>query len=148
MISTAKSRTLCLRLRCLWSIAQNSHDKQPEEAGKREKKNKIKKKMNNFGVIELASTKTSHAPGWAYVPDVAHTPSTTIVPGNRKRAARNQAAASGTDLSARFDAKIRKEIESLDRDNARDVSIVVPGKANKGMASFRRCVVLVLVACH
>ena len=88
--------------------------------------------MNNFGVIELASTKTSHAPGWAYVPDVGPAPSTTIVAGNRKRAARNQQGASGGDLSARFDAKIRREIESLDRDNARDISITVPGRANRG----------------
>ncbi|KAJ2906067.1 hypothetical protein MKZ38_003104 [Zalerion maritima] len=91
--------------------------------------------MNNFGVIELASTKTTHAPGWAYVPDVAPAAAaaSASVSGNRKRAARNQQASSGggANLSARFDAKVRKEIEVLDRDNARDVNIPVPGKGNR-----------------
>lgn len=88
--------------------------------------------MNNFGVIEVASTKTTNAPGWAYVPDTAPaaplpTPSTTT---NRKRA-RNTTAAnlSYADLNARQEAKIRKELETLDRDNQlKDVNIGIPPK--------------------
>ncbi|KAI1399084.1 hypothetical protein F4819DRAFT_432165 [Hypoxylon fuscum] len=100
--------------------------------------------MNNFGVIELASTKTTNAPGWAYVPDT--TPNLASVASlqtrNRKRAARNQAANASTsalyaDADARQEAKLRREIEALDRDNYhRDVSIPIPvstRKDNKGV---------------
>lgn len=93
--------------------------------------------MNNFGVIELASAKTTSAPGWAYVPDTrpgphhhhAHINGPTT--GNRKRA-RNTGGGGGNlslaDASARQEAKARREIEILDRDNARDVQIAVPTK--------------------
>ncbi|KAI8948900.1 hypothetical protein F4801DRAFT_433204 [Xylaria longipes] len=92
--------------------------------------------MNNFGVIELASAKTTAAPGWAYVPDRqphhAAPPSTT----NRKRA---RAAASGggaplslADANARQEAKARREIEILDRDNARDAQVGIPAKPGGG----------------
>lgn len=92
--------------------------------------------MNNFGVIELASAKTTSAPGWAYVPDVrpnlaAVGPSATV-PANRKRA-RNVPGLSISDLSARQEAKIRKEVEALDRDAGKDSSIPVPFKAGRGM---------------
>lgn len=88
--------------------------------------------MNNFGVIEVASTKTTSAPGWAYVPDRQPHPasSTAPAPSNRKRA---RAAAGGAPLSladanARQEAKARREIEILDRDNARDAQIAIPAK--------------------
>lgn len=92
--------------------------------------------MNNFGVIEVASTKTTNAPGWAYVPDAgpagllaqqhaAAAASTT----NRKRARKSAANPTYADLSARQEAKTRKELEALDRDNHRDVAIPVPPKA-------------------
>ncbi|KAI1283373.1 hypothetical protein F5Y07DRAFT_151812 [Xylaria sp. FL0933] len=96
--------------------------------------------MNNFGVIEIASAKTTNAPGWAYVPDrqphhhhhLSAAPATT---SNRKRA---RAAASGAgvqlslaDANARQEAKARREIEILDRDNARDVQIAIPAKASR-----------------
>ncbi|KAK0383220.1 hypothetical protein NLU13_9133 [Sarocladium strictum] len=92
--------------------------------------------MNNFGVIELAGAKTTSAPGWAYIPDTRPDPaSTTLQPSNRKRA-RN--AASGAtahtigDLSARQEARIRKEIEALDREGGgRDSQIPVPLKNGK-----------------
>ncbi|KAI1733892.1 hypothetical protein F4680DRAFT_462793 [Xylaria scruposa] len=96
--------------------------------------------MNNFGVIEIASTKTTNAPGWAYVPDRQHplpaAPSTT----NRKRA---RAAAGGAPLSladanARQEAKARREIEILDRDNARDVQIAIPAKPGGGGGGISR----------
>lgn len=92
--------------------------------------------MNNFGVIEVASTKTTNAPGWAYVPDAgpagllaqqhaAAAASTT----NRKRARKSAANPTYADLSARQEAKTRKELEVLDRDNHRDVAIPVPPKS-------------------
>ncbi|OTA99572.1 hypothetical protein M426DRAFT_325041 [Hypoxylon sp. CI-4A] len=98
--------------------------------------------MNNFGVVELASTKTTNAPGWAYVPDT--TPNLAaampLQPGNRKRAARNQATASTSavyaDADARQEAKLRREIEALDRDNYhRDVSIPVAAAAKSAKAA-------------
>src|SRR5690242_2986791 len=95
--------------------------------------------MNNFGVIEVATTKTTNAPGWAYVPDTVVTTS-NVLPGNRKRAARNASTAgtiSGSaESSTRLDAKIRKEIEALDRDNARDVSIPLPSRGGGNRGSF------------
>ncbi|KAF3358253.1 hypothetical protein VdG1_03030 [Verticillium dahliae VDG1] len=85
---------------------------------------------NNFGVIEVAGAKTKSAPGWAYVPDTGVNPAAAALqPSNRKRA-RNQAAnPSGADLSVRQEAKIRKEVEALDRESNRDASIPIPPKA-------------------
>lgn len=85
--------------------------------------------MNNFGVIELASAKTTAAPGWAYVPD------TTInrsAPANRKRA-RNVPGLSIGDLTVRQETKRRKEAEALDRDGGRDNTIPLPVKSGRGM---------------
>lgn len=82
--------------------------------------------MNNFGVIEVASTKTKNAPGWAYVPDNGPNPAQAFQPTSRKnRAARNQAGALGlSDLSARQDARLRKELDALDKEpSTRDVPI-------------------------
>ncbi|KAK6843456.1 HIT zinc finger family protein [Apiospora arundinis] len=94
--------------------------------------------MNNFGVIEVAGAKTTNAPGWAYVPDTGHPglshqhPLPALLNSkNRKRAARSTAGGpnlSYADLSARQEAKVRKELEVLDRDNPRDVSIPIPAK--------------------
>ncbi|KAH8736743.1 hypothetical protein BGZ61DRAFT_524987 [Ilyonectria robusta] len=83
--------------------------------------------MNNFGVIELASAKTTAAPGWAYVPD------TTInrsAPTNRKRA-RNVPGLSIGDLTVRQETKRRKEAEALDRDGGRDNTIPLPVKSGR-----------------
>ncbi|OIW34695.1 hypothetical protein CONLIGDRAFT_626728 [Coniochaeta ligniaria NRRL 30616] len=90
--------------------------------------------MNNFGVIEVASTKTRNAPGWAYVPDNAPNPSATAFPTSRKnRAARNTAALGLSDLSARQDAKVRKDLEALDKEpSTRDVAI--PARSGKAQA--------------
>lgn len=84
--------------------------------------------MNNFGVIEVAGSKTTHAPGWAYIPDTGANAAAAFQPTNRKRAARNKAALNPSDVSARQDAKVRKELEALDRDNNRDVNIPLPPK--------------------
>lgn len=84
--------------------------------------------MNNFGVIEIASTTTKSTPGWAYVPDTGPTLPAALQPANRKRAARNQPALGASDLSARQETKIRKDLEALDRDNHRDIAIPIPPK--------------------
>ncbi|KAK8083090.1 hypothetical protein PG996_001871 [Apiospora saccharicola] len=93
--------------------------------------------MNNFGVIEVAGAKITNAPGWAYVPDTGppgrhhHHQEAGKNGKNRKRAARSTAGGpnlSYADLSARQEAKVRKELEVLDRDNPRDVSIPIPAK--------------------
>ncbi|KAK5663393.1 hypothetical protein OQA88_3821 [Cercophora sp. LCS_1] len=84
--------------------------------------------MNNFGVIEVASAKTTRAPGWAYVPDVGPAPGQALQAPNRKRAARNQPSLSASDLTARQDAKLRKDLEALDRDTNKDVNIPIPQK--------------------
>lgn len=85
---------------------------------------------NNFGVIELASTKTTSAPGWAYIPDTGVNPAAALQPSNRKRARNQGPNLSGADLSARQEAKIRKELETLDRDSNRDIP--VPQKTGSG----------------
>ncbi|GKT83138.1 HIT zinc finger family protein [Colletotrichum tofieldiae] len=85
--------------------------------------------MNNFGVYELASAKVTSAPGWAYVPDTGVNPAAAALqPTNRKRAARGKANPSASDLTVRQEAKIRKELEQLDRDGGRDASIPIPAK--------------------
>ncbi|RYP63265.1 hypothetical protein DL770_009423 [Monosporascus sp. CRB-9-2] len=100
--------------------------------------------MNNFGVIEIATTKTTNAPGWAYVPDTGPVPAAVALqqhPTNRKRGARNQAAAGGlshADANARQEAKVRRELEILDRDNYhRDANIPIPPKPGGGGSSSR-----------
>ncbi|KAI0117181.1 hypothetical protein F4814DRAFT_415475 [Daldinia grandis] len=105
-------------------------------------------KMNNFGVIELASTKTTNAPGWAYVPDTsphlaaAAAAAASLQTGNRKRAARNQVtntSALYADADARQEAKLRREIEALDRDNYhRDVNIPVVAKSHSSKTPARK----------
>ncbi|KAH6845383.1 hypothetical protein B0I37DRAFT_406910 [Chaetomium sp. MPI-CAGE-AT-0009] len=82
--------------------------------------------MNNFGVIEVASTVTKNTPGWAYVPDTGPALSAALQPANRKRAARKQTALSLSDLSAREETRIRKDLEALDRDSHRDANIPIP----------------------
>lgn len=87
--------------------------------------------MNNFGVIELASAKTTSAPGWAYVPDNTIA-SRSTAPTNRKRA-RNAPGLTLSDLTARQDSKIRKEVEALDKDGGRDNTIPLPVRSGRGM---------------
>lgn len=82
--------------------------------------------MNNFGVIEVAGPKTSATPGWAYVADAA--PIQQAASTSRKRAAARGQGLSLSDQSAREAAKIRKELEGLDREGSRDVVIPVPTK--------------------
>jgi zinc finger HIT domain-containing protein 1 len=83
--------------------------------------------MDNFGVIELASTKTTSAPGWAYVPDRAQKAAAAAAaehPPNRKRATRTQGKGlSASDQSARVEARVRKELGELEREGGRDIPI-------------------------
>ena len=85
--------------------------------------------MNNFGVIEIAGATTKSTPGWAYVPDTGPALAAGLQPANRKRAARNQPALSFSDLSARQETRIRKDLEALDRDNHKDLNIPIPPKS-------------------
>lgn len=92
--------------------------------------------MSDFGVIELAGAKTTSAPGWEYVPDTrlnAGTAGTGPAPANRKRA-RNAPGGGLTlsDLTARQENKMRKELEALDRDAGRDATIPLPGNSGRG----------------
>ena len=91
--------------------------------------------MNNFGVIEIASTTTKNTPGWAYVPDTGPALPSALQPTNRKRAARNQPAVSLSDLSAREETRIRKDLEALDRDSHKDANIPIPPRpgGSRGM---------------
>ncbi|KAG6033720.1 hypothetical protein E4U41_006825 [Claviceps citrina] len=102
--------------------------------------------MNNFGVIELASARTTSAPGWAYVPDTAIAAgSAGIQPANRKRA-RNLVGGGGggggggrpslQDLTARSEASARKEVEVLERDGNKDNSIPLPVKSGRAATKF------------
>ncbi|KAI1811275.1 hypothetical protein GGS20DRAFT_123625 [Poronia punctata] len=82
--------------------------------------------MNNFGVIEIATTKTTTAPGWAYVPDNPHprpnlTTTTRKRPRNTTTTTTTLSAVNLADSNARQEAKTRRE---LDRDN--DVVIPIP----------------------
>jgi zinc finger HIT domain-containing protein 1 len=89
--------------------------------------------MNNFGVIELASARTTSAPGWAYIPDTAIAPgSAGIQPANRKRARKQPGGGpSLSDLTARQEAKIRKEVEVLEKDGSKDNTIPLPAKGGR-----------------
>ncbi|KAL2756814.1 hypothetical protein ACRALDRAFT_1075625 [Sodiomyces alcalophilus JCM 7366] len=91
---------------------------------------------NNFGVIEVANTKTKSAPGWAYVPDVGTNPlaATGLQPSNRKRARNQGPNLSAADHSARQEAKIRKDLEALDRDSNRDANIPILPRAGSARA--------------
>ncbi|KAK4230463.1 hypothetical protein QBC38DRAFT_468787 [Podospora fimiseda] len=96
--------------------------------------------MNNFGVIEVAGIQTKATPGWAYVPDTG--PSVpSLQPANRKRAARNLLGLTLSDLTARQENKLRKDLEALSRDNGRDVNIAIPprkGRDKKQTPNVRR----------
>jgi zinc finger HIT domain-containing protein 1 len=82
--------------------------------------------MNNFGVQEVANSRSIAAPGWAYVPDTGVNASVAALqPSSRKRA-RKQPSASHHETTAKQDAKILRELAALDRENHRDVSIPVP----------------------
>ena len=93
--------------------------------------------MINFGIREVANSRATAAPGWAYVPDTgANTSFTALQPSSRTRV-RNQHTASLHETTAKQEAKILRELAALDRENHRDVSIPVPirhrDNAGRGM---------------
>lgn len=88
--------------------------------------------------IEVVPNSTSiSAPGWAYVPDNGYDPSKIAIQptGARKRAARSSGLTGG-DTTTRQQNAIFKHLAELDKDNHRDVQILLPNKqkdnANKG----------------
>lgn len=100
---------------------------------------------NNFGVIEVASARTTSAPGWAYVPDVGtKAANAPLQPSNRKRARNQGPNLSGADLTARQETKARKDLEALDRDGNRDVNIPIPPR--KGAAKGSTPCPLVIIS--
>lgn len=67
------------------------------------------------------------------MPDTGPTPQQlALQPAGRKRAAAQRGGLSLSDASARRDAKLRKEIEVLDRDNPRDVNVPIPVTVGRG----------------
>lgn len=98
--------------------------------------------MFNFGVQEVANSKSISAPGWAYVPDTGINASVAALqPSSRKRP-RTQLGPSNNnhDTTAKQDAKLMRELAALDRENHKDVSIPVPVRhrdnAGRGRLSF------------
>lgn len=82
--------------------------------------------MDLFGVHELPTSKSASA-GWAYIPD---TLSSAAAPASRKRA---RHTASAHDQSARQDAKVARDLASLEKEGGgREVSIPVPVRARDG----------------
>lgn len=89
-----------------------------------------------YHIEVLPSSKDHATPGYAYVPDTGYDPSkAAIVPSGARKRARLTSAASGPDanskdntISARAASKIAKHIADLDRENHKDVQIVVPNK--------------------
>ncbi|CAG8949642.1 hypothetical protein HYFRA_00007876 [Hymenoscyphus fraxineus] len=88
----------------------------------------------NFGVLEIANSKATAAPGWAYVPDtgvgVSAPAVTALQPGRAKRA-RNLTLATAGDTTAKQDAKLLRGLEELTRENHREVQIPIAGRANQ-----------------
>lgn len=87
--------------------------------------------MPSVEVIPNSST-SSAAPGWTYVTDTGFDPSkAAIVPSGARKRARNSTfagARANEPLSARQQASIAKHIADLDKENHRDVQIVVPDR--------------------
>jgi zinc finger HIT domain-containing protein 1 len=79
--------------------------------------------MLNFGVQEIVISKTSSAPGWAYVPDTGTNPA-SLQPASRKRP-RNVNALS-QDTTAKQDAKLMRELAALDREHFKEITIPLP----------------------
>jgi hypothetical protein len=82
--------------------------------------------MINFGVREVANSRATAAPGWAYVPDTGLNASVAALQPSSRTRVRNQPTASLHETTAKQEAKILRELAALDRENHRDVSIPVP----------------------
>ncbi|CAG8976052.1 hypothetical protein HYALB_00010334 [Hymenoscyphus albidus] len=88
----------------------------------------------DFGILEIANSKATAAPGWAYVPDtgvgVSAPAVTALQPGRAKRA-RNLTLATAGDTTAKQDAKLLRGLEELTRESHREVQIPIAGRANQ-----------------
>lgn len=94
--------------------------------------------MLNFGVREVALSTAPQGPGWAYVPDTGINASVAALqPAARKR--HRTELTSNTELSAKQDAKILRDIKALEQENHRDVAIPIPErpKDNLGRGMIR-----------
>lgn len=91
----------------------------------------------NFGVLEVANSKATAAPGWAYVPDTGVNASVAALQPGRSKRARNQNIATTSDTTAKQDAKLIRELEELTKENHREVVIPIPvKKAGVGRGKF------------
>lgn len=88
--------------------------------------------MDLFGVQDLGSSKASIGPGYAYVPDLGPTPSSTGLTKKRK-AAEHRVTGTAAEHSSAQNAKIMRELAELDKDSYRDAQIPVP--SGRGMLS-------------
>ena len=81
-------------------------------------------------LIEVLPNSTSiSAPGWAYVPDTGYDPSKAPIQpsGARKRNARTSGIVGG-DTSTRQTNALMKRLADLDKDNHKDVQILLPNR--------------------
>lgn len=95
----------------------------------------------NFGVIEVANSKATAAPGWAYVPDTGVNASVAALQPGRAKRARNTNIATSSDTTAKQDAKLIRELEELTKENHREVAIPIPlkkGGVGRGMFPLLR----------
>jgi hypothetical protein len=108
--------------------------------------------MINFGVREVADSKATAAPGWAYVPDTGVNTSVSALQPARNKRQRTQLAPNQHETTAKQDAKILRELTALDRESHREVLIPVPVRhrdcAGRGMAFFYRHQKHLLTATH
>ncbi|KAL8654198.1 MAG: hypothetical protein Q9210_001644 [Variospora velana] len=88
------------------------------------------------GIEVLPNSTSISAPGWAYVPDNGYDPSKAAIQpsGARKRAARASAITGGDTTTRQNNATLR-HLAELDKDNYRDVQIVVPSRLKEKTGS-------------
>ncbi|KAI4286636.1 MAG: hypothetical protein L6R35_004113 [Caloplaca aegaea] len=88
------------------------------------------------GIEVLPNSTSISAPGWAYVPDNGYDPSKAAIQpsGARKRAARTSAISGGDTTTRQYNATLR-HLAELDKDNSRDVQILVPSKLKEKTGS-------------
>lgn len=104
--------------------------------------------MYSFGVIQVPTTtkRAAAAPGYAYVPDLGRQQPSASVSANVPQQTKRRAAralnntATGSEYSAKQDAKIARELAALDREPGAGAGIVVAkrsGDTAAGRGEFR-----------
>ncbi|KAL8938911.1 MAG: hypothetical protein Q9216_003631 [Gyalolechia sp. 2 TL-2023] len=88
------------------------------------------------GIEVLPNSTSITAPGWAYVPDNGYDPSKAAIQpsGARKRAART-AGITGGDTTTRQNNATLKHLAELDKDNYREVQILIPARSKEKVSS-------------